>query len=90
MKSLSVAAVLALLAIPAHAQTPNINLMPEVKTMTPEEKEQDAITQKAYRESLRQIPNAKADSDPWGGVRSETPKAAPAKHPRTRTGNAAN
>jgi hypothetical protein len=87
MKFLSAIALLALLTGPAAAQM--MNLMPEVKTKTPEEKEQDAITDKAYRESLRKIPDNKAASDPWGNVRSDTPKAAPAK-PRTKTGSAAN
>jgi hypothetical protein len=87
MKFLSAIALLAVLTGPAAAQM--MNLMPEVKTRTPEEKEQDAITDKAYRESLRKIPDTKTASDPWGGVRSDTPKAAPAK-PRTRTGSATN
>jgi hypothetical protein len=81
-------AVLALpVAVPALAQTPNINLIPELKSRTPEEREQDAIADKAYRESLRKIPNAKADSDPWGNVRSEAPKPAPK---RTKTGSTTN
>jgi hypothetical protein len=90
MKILGVAALLALLAVPAHAQMmPGaMNLIPEDKFMTPEEKEQDAIRQKAYRDSLRSIPDNKASSDPWGNVRSDAPKA-PAKQPRTKTGSAA-
>ena len=72
------------------AGTPNINLMPEFASKTPEEKEADAIKEKAYRESLRKIPDAKASNDPWGTVRStEAPKAAPAK-PKTKTGSTAN
>lgn len=89
MKILSVAACLALLTVPAYAQMPNVNLIPETKTMTPEEKEQDALTQKAYRDSLRKIPNATAATDPWGGVRSEPAKPAAAKAPRSKTGSAA-
>jgi len=73
------------MAVPATAQ--HMNLMPELKSKSPEEREQDAIADKAYRESLRKIPDAKAASDPWGNVRSEAPKPAPAK--RTKTGNAA-
>lgn len=61
-------AVVAFVAGPAAAQAPNINLMPEVKSKTPEEKERDAQVDKAYRESLRKIPDAKA-ADPWGEVR---------------------
>jgi hypothetical protein len=95
MKLLAAIAVLALLTEPAAAQM--MNLMPEVKTKSPEEKEQDAITDKAYRESLRKIPDTKTSADPWGNVRTESPntgaKAAaktPAKQPRTKTGSAAN
>lgn len=74
-------AAIALLTSPVHAQmsTPNVNLIPELQSKTPEEKEQDAIRDKAYRESLRKIPDAKTSNDPWGSVRStETPKAAAA------------
>jgi hypothetical protein len=92
MRMLSAAAVVVLLlTAPAYAQmsTPNINLMPELQSKSPEEKEQDAIKEKAYKDSLRKIPDAKASSDPWGTVRStDTPKAAaaPAK-PKTKTGS---
>src|SRR4051794_33933109 len=81
--------VLALLSGPVAAQAPNINLMPELQSKTPEEKEADALKEKAYRESLRKIPDAKAPNDPWGAVRTaEPPKAAPAK-PKTKTGSTA-
>jgi hypothetical protein len=84
---------LALLAGPAYAQmsTPNVNLIPEFQSKTPEEKEQDAIKDKAYRESLKKIPDAKASNDPWGTVRSsDAPKAtAPAKT-KTKTGSTTN
>jgi hypothetical protein len=83
-----------LLTASAYAQAPNINLIPELGSKTPEEKEQEAIKDKAYRESLKKIPDAKASSDPWGTVRSnEAPKAAakataPAK-PKPKTGSSA-
>jgi len=93
MRIFSAAAVIALLTGPAYAQmqTPNINLIPELSSKTPEEKEQEAVRDKAYRESLKKIPDAKTSSDPWGNVRSvDTPKtSAPAK-PRTKTGSTAN
>ncbi|MEH2561133.1 hypothetical protein [Bradyrhizobium sp. AZCC 2289] len=90
MRILSAAAVVVLLTAPAYAQiaTPNINLIPELTSKTPEEKEQDAIKEKAYKESLKKIPDAKVSSDPWGSVRTDTPKAAPAK-PKTKTGSSA-
>ena len=91
MRMLSAAAVMVLLAAPAYAQSPNINLIPELGSKTPEEKEADAVKDKAYRDSLKKIPDAKASSDPWGTVRSnDAPKAAaaPAK-PKTKTGSSA-
>ena len=95
MRVLRAAAVVALLAAPAlltapapaYAQAPHVNLMPEIASKTPEEKEADAARDKAYKESLRKIPDAKTSTDPWGNVRSDAPKAAakmPAK-PRTKT-----
>jgi hypothetical protein len=97
MKAFRAAAVIALpivalLSGPAFAQmqTPNINLLPEFQSKTPEEKEADAIKEKAYRESLKKIPDAKTSNDPWGNVRStEPPKATQAK-PKTKTGSTAN
>ncbi|MDB5655314.1 MAG: hypothetical protein JWQ94_2927 [Tardiphaga sp.] len=89
LKIFRAAAMLAVLtgsfAAPVYAQAPNINLIPELKSKTPEEREQDAIADKAYRESLRKIPDAKPGADPWGSVRNDAPKAAPAK--RTKTGS---
>jgi len=95
MRSFRVAAMVAFLtglSAPALAQmqTPNINLLPEFQSKTPEEKEADAIREKAYRESLRKIPDAKTSNDPWGTVRAAEPsKAAPAKA-KTRTGSTPN
>jgi hypothetical protein len=91
MRILGAAAVIVLLTGPAYAQTPNINLIPELQSKSPEEKEAEAVREKAYRESLKKIPDAKASSDPWGNVRgADTPKTpAPAK-PRTKTGSTAN
>jgi hypothetical protein len=90
MRILSAMALAVLLSGPAYAQmsTPNINLIPELASKTPEEKEQEAVRDQAYRESLKKIPDAKTSSDPWGTVRSsDAPKtAAPAK-PKTKTGS---
>jgi hypothetical protein len=93
MKVFRVAAVVAVLAGPgyAQAQAPHVNMIPELASKTPEEKEADAARDKAYKESLKKIPDTKAPSDPWGNVRSvDAPKTpAPAK-PRTKTGSNAN
>jgi hypothetical protein len=96
MRILGAAAAVGLLAGlvgPAYAQQdmPHINMMSDVPTKTPEEKEADVVKDRAYKESLRKIPNAAVANDPWGNVRTAEPSksAAPAK-PRTKTGNAAN
>src|ERR1039457_2544374 len=49
MKVFRIAAVMTLLTAPAYAQmqTPNINLIPELQSKSPEEKEQEAQQQKA-------------------------------------------
>ena len=88
MRMLSAAAVVVLLTAPAYAQTPNINLIPELTSRSPEEKEADAIREKAYKDSLKKIPDAKASSDPWGTVRStDAPKAAAAPAKKSKTGS---
>ena len=95
MRMLGAAAVIVLLTGPAYPQTPSLNLIPEVQSKSPEEKEAEAVRDKAYKESLKKIPDAKVSNDPWGTVRNaDTPKAsdktsAPAK-PRTKTGSTAN
>ena len=98
MRVFRLAAAIALLTAPAYAQmgTPNVNLIPELQSKSPEEKEAEAVREKAYRESLKKIPDAKASSDPWGGVRSpDAPKTPPAKatasaKPKAKTGSNAN
>lgn len=90
MRVFRLAAVLALLTGPAYAQTPNINLIPELQSKTPEEKEKEAEQQRAYKESLKKIPDAKVSNDPWGNVRSvdtskDTSKASAPARPRTKS-----
>ena len=93
MRILCAVAAIALLSGPvAYAQMPNINLMPEVQSKTPEQIEAEKERDKAYQESLRKIPDAKTSSDPWGTVRSDAPAKsakAPAK-PKIKTGSNAN
>jgi len=86
MKVFRMAAALALLAGPVYLagaaqaqQLPNINLLGDGPSKTEDEKAADAEREKAYKETLKKIPNAKASNDPWGGMRSDPPKAAPPK-----------
>jgi hypothetical protein len=88
MRVFRIAAVFALLTGPVYAQmsTPNVNLIPELQSKTPEEKAAEEERDKAYRESLKKIPDAKVSNDPWGNVRStDAPKAA--AKPKTKTGS---
>ena len=79
MKAIRAAIIFALLAGPAQAQMPNINMMPEMKSKTPEEKAAEEERDRAYKETLKKIPDAKASNDPWGGMRSEPAKPAAPK-----------
>lgn len=78
MKVFRVAAMLALLAGPAYAQMPNINLMDTGPGKTDEDKAAERERDARYKETLKKIPDAKASNDPWGGMRSDPPKAAAA------------
>jgi hypothetical protein len=95
MRVLSVAAVIMLLASPALAQIPQMNLLSDKPGKTQEEKDAEAARDKAYQDTLKKIPDGKPATDPWGNVRStDTPKA-PAKaaasaKPKTKTGSTAN
>jgi hypothetical protein len=95
MKVFRVAAVIVLLASPAFAQqTPSLNLLMDNKpAKSQEEKDAEAARDKAYQDSLKKIPDAKAPADPWGTVRStDAPKTVTktSAKPKTKTGSAAN
>lgn len=85
MKIIRAAVMFALFATPALAQSPNVNLIPELPSKTPEQIEQEKQLQREYRDSLRKIPDAKASNDPWGSVRgTETPAAASRAKPKAK------
>ena len=76
----------------AQNQMPNINLLADQPSKTQEEKDAEEARDKAYKETLKKIPDDKAPSDPWGGVRStDAPKTPAAKttasaKPKSKTG----
>jgi hypothetical protein len=98
MKLFRMAAVLTVLAGPAFAQdAPHINLLQEGPSKTDDEKAADAARDRAYKETLKKIPDAKASNDPWGGMRSDPPKqpapkasAATSAPKKPKAGTAAN
>jgi hypothetical protein len=101
MKVFRAAVVIALLAGPSYAQDAN-GIMPRYGDInkpdkTPQEKEADRAAERAYKNSLGNIPDKGGSSDPWGTVRVEPPKPAPkaavkssAVKPQTKTGATAN
>ena len=85
MRALRLAAVIMLLASPAVAQSlPPINLLQDKPGKTQEEKDAETAQQKAYKESLKKIPDAKQPSDPWGSVRADGPAPAKSSSPTTK------
>ena len=81
----------------ARAQNlPPINLLADGPGKTQEQKDAEEARDKAYKETLKKIPDAKVSSDPWGGVRNtDAPKTPAAKNtasakPKTKTGSNAN
>ena len=92
------AATILMLAAPAYAQS-KASTMPTMEQMmdgkTPDQIEKEQAAEKAYKESLKKIPDAKTSYDPWGSARSgDAPKTAAkapaAKRPPAKTGNSAN
>jgi hypothetical protein len=97
MRVFSAVFVIALLTAPAYAQMPSLNMIPDTPSKTQDQKDAEEVQDKAYKESLKKIPNAKVSSDPWGTVRTDAPKDAPKEtskaataKPRTKTGSTAN
>ena len=91
MRAILAAAMITLLTTTAFAQDNHVQRYGEAdkeKSQTEIQAEKDA--QRAYQRSLGNIPD-KGPSDPWGAVRSDTPKttstpAAPAaKTAKTKT-----
>ena len=83
-----------LLASPALAQVPPLNLLQDTKPpKSQEERDAEAARDKAYKDSLKKIPDAKQPADPWGGVRSDATapaKSASSSKPKPKPGGTAN
>jgi hypothetical protein len=94
MRALRLAAAIMLLASPAFAQVPKLNLLQDKPSKTQDELDAEKAQDKAYKESLKKIPDQKAPSDPWGTVRNtDTPaaaKSASSAKAKPKTGASAN
>jgi hypothetical protein len=92
MRAVRLAAAIMLLASPAFAQIPKLNLLQDKPGKTDDEKAAESAQEKAYKESLKKIPDQKAPSDPWGNVRSDAPaakSASTAKKTKSTAGSGA-
>jgi hypothetical protein len=96
MRVFRLAVAIILLASPAFAQVPPVNLLQDNKpSKTQEEKDAEAARDKAYKESLKKIPDAKAPADPWGNLRSSDAPKTSAKSDssaktKTKSGSSSN
>jgi hypothetical protein len=79
MKLVFAVAMIAMLAVPAYAQSQNSKDPPK----SPREIEAERAAEQAYKKSLSNIPN-QPPADPWGNARSmDAPKIA-AKTPQAK------
>ena len=96
MRVICAAAMIAMLAGPAYAQSKTPKTLEEMMdAKTPEQIEKEQATDRAYKDSLKKIPDSKAPADPWGNARAtDAPKAATknpiAKKLPAKTGSTAN
>ncbi|OJU29110.1 MAG: hypothetical protein BGN91_13905 [Nitrobacter sp. 62-13] len=74
----------ALLSGPAFAQSPHINMLADKPGKTQEEIEKQQAIERAYKDTLRTIPDAAGSNDPWSGVRNDGQSKASAKN-KTRS-----
>ena len=75
MRTIRVAAIIALLTMPAYAQSKSIGQSPSAPAdpkqaaQAEQDKRQKILDEKAYKDSLARIPVRDKKADPWGGVR---------------------
>jgi hypothetical protein len=73
MRAIPVAAIIALLTMPAYAQQSKSIGQNPITSGEPKETEQDKrqkiLDEKAYKDSLARIPRRDQNVDPWGKVR---------------------
>jgi hypothetical protein len=85
MRFLLATAIIASLVAPAYAQDSHVpRYGEEDKEKTASQKAADKAAADAYQRSLGVIPD-KGSNDPWGTVRSDTPKSTATKTTKTKT-----
>jgi len=74
---MTMAAILALIAVPAHAQMGGRRHQNNDKT----EQKKPQVDEKAYKAALERIPDSKEKYDPWGVARPADPAKKPKQKP---------
>jgi hypothetical protein len=72
MRTITVAAIIALLTMPAYAQSKSIGQSPSAPAdpkQAEQDKRQKILDEKAYKDSLARIPSRDQKVDPWAKVR---------------------
>jgi len=81
VKAVCIAAVTVFMAGPVHAQLNSKMANPESAPKTQQQIEREKEIEKRYKDSLRSIPDAKTNNDPWSSVRNTDADATPAHKP---------
>ncbi|MGY3615565.1 hypothetical protein [Bradyrhizobium sp. USDA 10063] len=91
MRAFVVAVMIALMAGSAFAQEAVPRYGDVDKEKSPSQKEEERNAERAYKRSLRNIPDKAGPSDPWGAVRSDSapPSTTNATQKKSKTGSAA-
>ena len=69
MRTITVAAIIALLTMPAYAQTKPSSAHPQQTEQEKAAEKQRLLDEKAYKDSLARIPSSGQKVDPWARVR---------------------
>lgn len=86
MRAFPIAMMLAVLAGPAYAQMPAMNLLTDRPALTSEEIERQKALDEAYQSAIKKVPAQKPSTDPWGNVRAPEPaKGGESKSGETKT-----
>jgi uncharacterized protein YecT (DUF1311 family) len=61
--------------VSAQIKTPELHFKNDKSPRTKEQNEYDKALDRSYQSTLKEIPDAKKKSDPWGDIRSAPPAA---------------
>ncbi len=83
MRTFVAALAFAVVAGPALAQMPSINMLDQGKPKTQEEVERGQAIDQAYKSTMKKVPDQKTSNDPWADVRGSSQSTTVKKQGRT-------